>query len=171
MHSELCLPSGVLVLVTLQCVDLCDFYAVMLWCRLEELHRESIHNLKHLYQTTLCHVPEGQQIFCLYQLFCFFTHFSAFFLSFFLLIFPWVCHYCALFFFFTILFLCSLPSISTPCFFLSFRFSSFFFSSCLFPLFIILYVFNFLIVSFWLSLISSLLGCHLLTVLPSPLHP
>jgi len=29
MHSELRLTSGVLVLVTLQCVDLCDFYAIM----------------------------------------------------------------------------------------------------------------------------------------------
>jgi len=82
MHSELCLTSGILVLLTLQCVDLCDFYVMMPWCRLHDLYRESTWNLRHLYQTTLCHVPEGQKIFCLYQLFCFFPHFSSFFLSF-----------------------------------------------------------------------------------------
>jgi hypothetical protein len=39
------------------------------------------------------------------------------------------------------------------------------------PLFIILSVFNFLVISLLLSLISSLLDCQFLTVLPSPLYP
>lgn len=65
-------------------------------------------------------------------------------------------------------------------FFLTFNLHTLSLSSLLFfifyffffiPLFIILYIFNFLVVSFLLSRISLLLDCNLLTVLPFPLHP